>query len=166
MYASNNTGTTVSFGASSAYKITVSDTLDDTRAKALVGEHIQLKDASDSSLETLKVKGVHVSTKAIFLEAAPTNTPASGDFLFPSGGGAEGISVFSTLVLGAHAYAITELEGGGLTHIVKQLGYGDDPLNQRSSVGWKATRCAKRLVEQYMVRIESSSSYSPNAAAN
>ena len=53
-----------------------------------------------------------------------------------------------------------------LEHIVKQLGYGDDPLNQRASVGWKGMRAAERLVEQYMVRIESVSSYSANAAAN
>ena len=76
------------------------------------------------------------------------------------------LAVFGTLVLGAHAYGVTELEGGGLEHIVKQLGYGDDPLNQRASVGWKGMRAAERLVEQYMVRIESASSYSDNAAAN
>ena len=78
----------------------------------------------------------------------------------------DGLAVFGTLVLGAHAYGVTELEGGGLEHIVKQLGYGDDPLNQRASVGWKGMRAAERLVEQYMVRIESVSSYSANAAAN
>ena len=77
-----------------------------------------------------------------------------------------GLAVFGTLVLGAHAYGVTELEGGGLEHIVKQLGYGDDPLNQRASVGWKGMRAAERLVEQYMIRIESVSSYSANAAAN
>ena len=78
-----------------------------------------------------------------------------------------GLAVFGTLVLGAHAYGVTELEGGGLEHIVKQLGYGDDPLNQRASVGWKATQTAERLVEQYMVRIEScSKEYSAIAAAN
>ena len=77
-----------------------------------------------------------------------------------------GLAVFGTLVLGAHAYGVTELEGGGLEHIVKQLGYGDDPLNQRASVGWKGMRAAERLVEQYMVRIESVSSYSTTAAAN
>ena len=32
-----------------------------------------------------------------------------------------GLAVFGTLVLGAHAYGVTELEGGGLEHIVKQL---------------------------------------------
>ena len=78
-----------------------------------------------------------------------------------------GLAVFGTLILGAHAYGVTELEGGGLEHIVKQLGYGDDPLNQRASVGWKATQTAERLVEQYMVRIEScSKEYSAIAAAN
>ena len=77
-----------------------------------------------------------------------------------------GLAVFGTLVLGAHAYGVTELEGGGLEHIVKQLGYGDDPLNQRASVGWKGMRAAERLVEQYMIRIESVSSYSAHAAAN
>ena len=78
-----------------------------------------------------------------------------------------GLAVFGTLVLGAHAYATTELEGGGLQHIVKQLGYGDDPLNQRASVGWKAVKTAERLSEQYMVRIESCSArYSVKAKAN
>ena len=78
-----------------------------------------------------------------------------------------GLAVFGTLVLGAHAYATTELEGGGLQHIVKQLGYGDDPLNQRASVGWKAVKTAERLSEQYMVRIESCSArYSAKAKAN
>ena len=78
-----------------------------------------------------------------------------------------GLAVFATLILGAHAYGTTEIEAGGLEHIVKQLGYGDDPLNQRASVGWKAHKTAERLVEQYMVRIEScSKEYSGIAAAN
>ena len=63
--------------------------------------------------------------------------------------------VFTSLLLGANAYGVTELENGGLQHIVKQLGYGEDPLNQRSSCGWKATSVAVRLCEEYMVRIES-----------
>lgn len=75
-----------------------------------------------------------------------------------------GLAVFGTLVLAAHAYAVTEVEGGGLQHIVKQLGAGEDPLNQRASVGWKAIKTAERLCEQYMVRIESvSPKYSAKA---
>lgn len=67
----------------------------------------------------------------------------------------ENLAVYCTMVIAAHAYGVTEVEGGGLQHIVKQLGSGEDPLNQRSTVGWKAIKTAERLVEQYMIRIES-----------
>lgn len=71
------------------------------------------------------------------------------------------VSVYSTLVLGANAYGVTELEGGGLRSIIKQLGSGGtaDPLNQRATAGWKAIKTAERLVENYMIRIESASSF-------
>ena len=64
-------------------------------------------------------------------------------------------------MLGANAYGVTEVTGGGLEHIVKQLGSGGtaDPLNQRATAGWKGTKTAERLVENYMVRIESASSF-------
>jgi len=77
------------------------------------------------------------------------------------GEGAEGRDVYSTLILGADAYGVTEVSGGGLTHIVKQLGSAGtaDPLNQRATAGWKATRAAERLVEPYMVRIETTSTF-------
>ena len=88
------------------------------------------------------------------------------DSTCPANGSGKYLSVYATLVLGANAYGVTEVEGGGLQHIVKQLGYGDDPLNQRSSVGWKAIKVAKRLVEEYMVRIETTSSFSATSAAN
>ncbi len=69
--------------------------------------------------------------------------------------------VYSTLILGANAYGVTEVTGGGLEHIVKQLGSAgtSDPLNQRATAGWKATKVAERLVEEYMVRIETCSSF-------
>lgn len=66
-------------------------------------------------------------------------------------------TIHSTLIFGADAYGVTSVEGGGLTNIVKQLGSAGsaDPLNQRSTSGWKAIHVAKILVEEYMVRIES-----------
>ena len=74
--------------------------------------------------------------------------------------------VYSTLVLGANAYGVTELEGGGLKHIVKQLGSAGtgDPLDQRATVGWKGTKAAEILVENYMTRIESASSFNEGTA--
>lgn len=77
-----------------------------------------------------------------------------------------GLAVYSTIVVGAGAYGTTEISGGGLQTIIKQLGSGEDPLNQRATVGWKATKVAERLVEQYMVRIESCSAESANEEAN
>lgn len=76
------------------------------------------------------------------------------------------MSVFMTMILGADAYGVTEVEGGGLQHIVKPLGAGEDPLNQRSTVGWKALKVAERLIEPYMVRIESTGAYAKTATAN
>lgn len=77
--------------------------------------------------------------------------------------------VFSTLFLGKNAYGVTEVTGGGLRTIVKQLGSGgtEDPLDQRASAGWKGMKTAEILVDNYMVRVESMSPvYSANVAAN
>lgn len=76
--------------------------------------------------------------------------------------GASNISVYATLVMGANAYGTTAVEGGGLQSIVKQLGSGGtaDPLNQRATAGWKAIKTAEILYDDYLVRIESASTYS------
>lgn len=73
------------------------------------------------------------------------------------GAGADGVNVYSTLVLGANAYGVTEVTGGGLTMIAKSKGSAGtaDPLDQRSTQGWKAIHVAEILTEEYMVRIES-----------
>ena len=81
--------------------------------------------------------------------------------IYPGEAGQGGRAAYATLVLGSDAYGVTEVEGGGLQHIVKQLGSAGtaDPLNQRATVGWKATKTAERLVEQYMVRVETTSTF-------
>ena len=80
-----------------------------------------------------------------------------------------GLAVYGTLVFGLDAYGVTEVEGAGLQTIVKQKGSAGtaDPLDQRSSVGWKAMETAKILMEPYMVRIEHCNKrYSATATAN
>ena len=77
--------------------------------------------------------------------------------------------VFGTLVFGEGAYGVTEITGGGLQTIVKQKGSAGtaDPLDQRSSVGWKAIKTAELLIPQYLVRVESKSkTFSATAAEN
>lgn len=101
---------------------------------------------------------VAVSGNTVTLGSAVT--VKAGDMLTGVGAGKNGDAVFCTLFLGENAYGVTDIEGGGLQHIVKQKGYGNDPLNQRSSVGWKATKVAKRLLEEYIIRYESGSTFS------
>lgn len=79
-----------------------------------------------------------------------------------------GLSVFGCLFLGQNAYGITEIEGGGLKTIIKQLGSAGsaDPLDQRATVGWKAIKTAEILIQAYMYRVECCSAFSPSAEAN
>ena len=77
--------------------------------------------------------------------------------------------VFGTLIFGEGAYGVTEITGGGLQTIVKQKGSAGtaDPLDQRSSVGWKAIKTAELLIPNYRVRVESkSAAFSGSVSAN
>lgn len=76
--------------------------------------------------------------------------------------------VFGSLFLADGAYGVTEITGGGLETIIKQKGSAGtaDPLNQRSSIGWKAMKTAEILVEPYMVRVECKSALGDKAEAN
>ena len=75
------------------------------------------------------------------------------------------VAVYGTLILGANAYGVTTLAGRGIETIIKQKGSAGtaDPLNQRSSVGWKLLKTAKILVDEYMVRIEHGATLSSDA---
>ena len=72
------------------------------------------------------------------LTVADNVTAADNTVIYPGEGGKDGADVYSTLVLGDDAYGVTEITGGGLQHIVKQLGSAGsgDPLNQRATVGY------------------------------
>lgn len=65
--------------------------------------------------------------------------------------------IFGTLIFGAHAYGTTEIEGGGMELLIKQKGSAGsaDPLDQRSTVGWKGMKTAEILMDNYIVRVES-----------
>lgn len=76
-------------------------------------------------------------------------------------GGAANADVYVTMILGANAYGIVDLAGGhNLQTIFKPLGSAGtaDPLNQQSTMGWKATFGTKRLQEAFMLRYECATS--------
>lgn len=89
--------------------------------------------------------------------------------IYTGDGCPSGLAVFGTLFLADGAYGVTEITGGGLQTIVKQKGSAGtaDPLDQRSTVGWKAIKTAEILIQDYIVRVEScSAKFSATAAAN
>ena len=65
-------------------------------------------------------------------------------------------TVHRTMILGADYYGISRISGEAMKNIVKPLGSAGtaDPLDQRSTSGWKATFVAKILNENYAVRVE------------
>lgn len=88
--------------------------------------------------------------------------------IFEKAGAVDGsnkVDIYSTLVLGANAYGVTTITGGAMKTIIKQIGSGgtEDPLDQRGTIGWKGTKAAVRLLEQYMVRIETASTFDEGA---
>ena len=129
--------------------------------------------ADKASMETreISVKGQRLTVVTVTAGAAGaatilvseviTTSPGDGDIIYPADMGAgevsmplNGAEVSTALFIGADAYGTTNIEGLGLQTIVKPLGSGEDPLNQRSTAGWKATHVAKRLSELWMVRVE------------
>ena len=89
-----------------------------------------------------------------FILAAANTTTGSGASVL-AGQGSGGIDVHQTLIIGKEAYGITRIAGNAVEVITKELGTGGtvDPLNQRSTMGWKATYLVKRLQEAFMLRI-------------
>ncbi len=138
--------------------ITINEKLSANQAKALTGRDILV---GGELLEVASAAAGAAGAATVTVKNAPAAAPSASTVIYPGEGGANGRDVYSTLILGADAYGVTELEGGGLQHIVKQLGSSGtaDPLNQRATAGWKLTKVAERLVEQYMVRIESASTF-------
>ena len=135
---------------------TVDEAITAGEATALVGRYLIIKGYKYTIASS--AAGAAGAATITVVEAV-SGTPGDGEIVYPGEAGAKGRDVYSTLVLGADAYGTTEVEGGGLQNIVKQLGSAgsSDPLNQRATSGWKAIKTAEILVNEYMVRIECAS---------
>ena len=128
------------------------------KAGALVGREVII-DGKKYYVSANTVSSMTLCTDSTKQTPASLNC-ASGTVIYPGEAGAEGVDVYATLIFGDNAYGTTSLADGGLEHIVKQLGSAgsSDPLNQRATVGWKATKVTVRLVEAFMIRIETAAS--------
>lgn len=161
------------YGTGSKYRLKIGTSAGGVKAApAMVGRSVLFYDASESSWQYAVVTGAVYSASGdnyLYFDrellaggvGSTAVTTTAADMLYPGEAGLAGRDVYVTLVMGDNAYGTTELQGGGLQHIVKQLGSAGtaDPLNQRATVGWKATKAAARLVEAFMVRIETASTF-------
>lgn len=143
--------------SSSSTTVAVTEAISADEAAALAGRPILLASGAN---EIVSAAAGTAGNATLTIKTAVTSLAANSK-VYPGEAGAAGRDVYSTLILGADAYGVTEISGGGLQHIVKQLGSAGtaDPLNQRATAGWKATKVAERLVEQYMIRVESASTF-------
>ena len=108
-----------------------------------------------------------VSNTASVLTLDKNVTADDNAVIYPGEGGAEGCAVYGCLFVGKGAYGVVDLSEGTEV-IVKPRGSSGtaDPLDQRSSVGWKGIHAAAILYDEYMVRVECGSSYSGEDKAN
>lgn len=111
--------------------------------------------------KTYKVKS---NTATVITVDSESNLPAIANdaYIYPEGN-ATGGAIYGCLFMGKEPANDVELEGGNAHVIVKNLGSAgtEDPLDQRSSVGWKATGYVTKIVyNEYIVRVEVCSEYS------
>lgn len=152
------------FGTGTKFMLYISDAITD--GAKLIGTALQLFDESESTVETVNVSGVSVDGGCIYLTSEPASKAyTTGDKAYAGNAGRLGRDVYCTLVIGANAYGVIDILGGGLEHIVKQLGSAgtNDPINQRATVGWKAAISACVLAQEAMIRIETASSFESGA---
>ena len=79
-----------------------------------------------------------IDTLNLWPNEAVASSVVADTVVYPGEAGAKGRDVYATLIFGDNAYGVTEIRGGGLQHIVKQLGSAGsaDPLNQRGTAGY------------------------------
>jgi hypothetical protein len=161
-------------GVGTKYRLKIGTSIEGVKVtKDMIGRQILFYDASAGTWQFRVISGgIYVDDSGesyIYFDKSLDNAENAAevlkttveDHVYPGEAGLAGRDVYVTLVMGDNAYGTTELSGGGLQHIVKQLGSAGtaDPLNQRATVGWKATKAAARLVEAFMVRIETASTF-------
>ena len=112
--------------------ITISDQLTSAQAGALVGMYINVGTESYTvTAATAYASGSPATAATITIKETPGTNPSANDKIYAGNAGKAGANVYGTLILGTDAFGVTDIAGGGLQHIVKQLGSSGtaDPLS-------------------------------------
>lgn len=61
---------------------------------------------------------------------------------------------YHNFIMGRNAYGATEVEGSSAKTIIRPYGSGDDPLEQRATVGWKTLFVSRILNDNFIQNLE------------
>lgn len=148
--------------------ITIDEALSTAEAAALIGRKI-IVDGVQLNVTAAAAGAAAAATITVkTADVVGTNAPIDGDVVYPGEGGAAGCAAYACLFLGKEAYGTINLEKQNLQMIIHMKGTAGsaDPLDQRNTIGWKATSAAKVLNENYMVRVECGSEFSGEDTEN
>lgn len=98
--------------------------------------------------------GIYSGEIGMFMGVVFVETPEALEF---KAEGASGADVLGTFIFGKESYGVIDVTTGAVRTIVKAAGSAGtaDPLDQISTVGWKATGfCAKILQPTWLLRVE------------
>lgn len=153
---------TVASAASATDTISVSETLteDELIGRLVLIDGVQYE-ISDNGTSTITLIDP-------LTEEAASVTASASTVIYPGEGGSAGTAVYALEFFGKDAWGVVEPSAEGMEMIIKPKGSAGtaDPLNQRSSVGWKASTAAKILYEERLLRLEVCSEYSDVDEAN
>lgn len=137
-------------------KIYVAETITSEQATALTSATTKRKILVNDFVYTVSSVTAGKNGEAFLTCSAAVDESVAVDMkVYPGEGAANGKPVYSTLIIGADAYGVSDPKD--MRIIMKPLGSGGtaDPLDQRATQGWKAHHICKILSNEYMVRIES-----------
>lgn len=150
---------TLTVKAINGKNVTVKEVLEDSEVTALIGKSVIIENMDF----TVSNAALNSESELVLTlnETVDTGIAGVNSVIHPGGAASGGRDVYSTLFIGQNAYGVTNVSGGGLETIIKQKGSAGtgDPLDQRSTIGWKATQTAEILSPEFMVRVETTCSF-------
>jgi len=155
--------TVKSGGVSGSTTVPLTEAVTSAEAEALAGRKIIIGTTANEIVSALAGSA---GSATLTVKTAATATAST--VIYPGEGGAQNVAVYGTIFMGKDAYGIVEPSAESLEVIVKQRGSAGtaDPLDQRSTIGWKASHAAKILYQERLVRVETGSSYGSVDEAN
>lgn len=152
----------VKTAVSASTSVAVKEKITAADATALAGKTIA--DADGNEYEIASATAGNAGSASLTLSAAATI--AVNSVLYPTGGGAQGLSTYDALFFGKDAFAVIDVEGEGTEMIIKNKGEIGGPLEQFSTVGYKFMHGAKILYQERMLRVETGSEFSDTDEEN